>query len=244
MDVGQTIDMEWTPTAPGIYVLEVSTAYLTFAGPPMQRIAFGVGAVTDTDLGIAATGTSLLLADPSSESLAHLAGAYGDPSSDLVSVWNGPSGLKMSRTVAQVESPAVALVALANGTFVPATIESGVPKEVLPLVPHRFAETTLTAGTAGSARHWTRVTNFALDAATLLRYAGPCAKGATVTLKDGTLVMAFASGASSRLVPDSPSRFVGNFGGPVVFEFVSQEGKVVSLGAPEVGYTAARLPDK
>ena len=48
----------------------------------------------------------------------------------------------MSRTVANAESPGITLMALANGTFVPATTDSGLPKEVLPLVPHRFDATS------------------------------------------------------------------------------------------------------
>ena len=57
--------------------------------------------------------------------------------------------------------------------------------------------------------------------------------------------MSFAGGSSPPLVPVSPSRFAANFGGsPIVVEVVVQAGKVVSLGALDGAFTAARLPDK
>ncbi|MEO7179884.1 MAG: multicopper oxidase domain-containing protein [Gemmatimonadaceae bacterium] len=244
MDVGQTVDVEWTPSARGIYVLEVETAYLTFPGPPMQRVAFGVGSVTDAELRIAATGTALPLADPSGESLEKLAGVYGDQSTELVSVWHDLSGLALSHTVANVESPGVSLMSLANGTFVPATTDSGRTKEALPLVAHRFDGTTLIVGSEGTARRFPRMAGFALDTAKLARFAGRYARGTTLVLKDGTLTMRLASGTSSRLVPISPSRFAASFSGnPLVMEVVVQAGKVVTLRALEGAFTAARLPD-
>lgn len=148
------------------------------------------------------------------------------------------------RTVAHVESPAVALVPLADGTFVPGATDSGMTKETVPLEPHRFDGATLTVGTEVTARRLTRLASFTLDSATLARFAGQYSRGATITLKDDTLTMAFAGGSSSRLVPVSPSRFLGNFGAPVVVEFVAHAGKVVALRAPDVGFTAERLPDK
>ena len=63
MDVGQTLDMDWMATETGVYVLEVRTDYLTFPGPPMQRVAFAVGLASDNDLRIAATGTTRPLAE-------------------------------------------------------------------------------------------------------------------------------------------------------------------------------------
>ena len=88
----------------------------------------------------------------------------------------------------------------------------------------------------------------ALDTATLARfagqYAGQYASGATITLKHGTLTLRFAAGPSSTLVPVSPSRFTVNLGGAVRMDLVTEAGKVVTLRAPDVGFTAARLPDK
>ncbi len=196
-DVGQTVDMQWMPTAPGIYVLEVATAYLGTPGPPIQRVAFGVGAVSDDALRIATTGTARLLDDPSSEMLQTLVGTYGDRRTEIVSVWNSTAGLKISRTVANVESPPVALMPLANGTFVPFTTERGLMREVVPLVPYRFDGTSITVGSDGSARRATRLVNYTPDAATLVRYAGRY-RGLTLMLNDGILTVRVDGGTTAR----------------------------------------------
>ena len=112
MDVGETYDFEWTPAAPGVYVLEVGTDYYPArnVATALQRTAFGVGPVTDAALRVAATGTSLAVGDPLSTALPKLAGAYVSsttaPSPDVVSVWPDSSGLATSQTIAGVESPA------------------------------------------------------------------------------------------------------------------------------------------
>ncbi len=127
MDVGETYDFEWTPPGPGVYVLEVATDYYPARGTmsALQRIAFGVGPVTEAELRVAANGTSLAIGDPLSTALAKLVGAYVSsttaPSPDVVSVWSDSAGLAMSRTVAGVESPAHCLIPLADGSFVPGT---------------------------------------------------------------------------------------------------------------------------
>ncbi len=51
MGVGETRDFAWTPREPGVYVLEVTTEfYPRFGGIAVQRMAFGVGDVPDTEL--------------------------------------------------------------------------------------------------------------------------------------------------------------------------------------------------
>lgn len=49
--VGEAYDFEWTPDADGVYVLEVRTSYYpSRGGSAVQRVAFGVGDVTDEEL--------------------------------------------------------------------------------------------------------------------------------------------------------------------------------------------------
>ncbi|HEX5387094.1 MAG TPA: multicopper oxidase domain-containing protein [Gemmatimonadales bacterium] len=51
MGVGETRDFAWTPREPGVYVLEVTTEfYPRFGGTAVQRMAFGVGDVSDAEL--------------------------------------------------------------------------------------------------------------------------------------------------------------------------------------------------
>jgi FtsP/CotA-like multicopper oxidase with cupredoxin domain len=51
LGVGETVDVEWTPDAEGVYVLEVRTSfYPATGGTVVQRVAFGVGDVAESDL--------------------------------------------------------------------------------------------------------------------------------------------------------------------------------------------------
>ncbi|MFI5233817.1 MAG: multicopper oxidase domain-containing protein, partial [Gemmatimonadales bacterium] len=162
MDVGETYDFEWTPAAPGAYVLEVGTDYYPARfESTMQRIAFGVGAVTEAALRVAATGTSLAVGDPLSTTLPKFAGAYVSsttaPSPDVVSVWPDSTGLAASRTIAGVESPAHCLIPLADGSFVPGTCENGFMKEAVPVEHFRFDGSGVVVGTGANARSFQRV---------------------------------------------------------------------------------------
>lgn len=238
LDVGQTFDFDWTPTVTGVYVLEVATDAL-LSGPSMQRVAFGVGAVPATLLRIAATGTSLPLADPTTASLGKLAGAYGGPA-DLVSLWIQAAGLFMSRTVNDVESQPVYLMPLADGTFAPATTDSGLMKEISPVVPYRLDGSTLSMGNDAAARTFTRVPSLKLSDAALARFVGRYENGIAIELKEGVLSLGFAGSSRFSLTAISPSRFVSDLG---LVEFNGKGGKVVSftLGG---SFTPARLPDK
>ena len=54
--VGETFDVEWAPDEPGAYTLEVVTTHYSASGlrPTVQRVAFGVGDVTEEALAAAA----------------------------------------------------------------------------------------------------------------------------------------------------------------------------------------------
>ena len=243
MDVGQTFDFEWKPAASGVYVLEVATESF-FSDSVTQRVAFGVGPVPAAVLRVAATGTSLPLADLTSASIAKFVGAYGT-SAGVVSVWNQSAGLFMSRTVADVESPAVFMMPLADGTFVPGTSDSGLMKETLPVVHYRIDGSTVSMGTGVTARALARLPSMKLSEASLARFAGRYVAGITVELKDGVLSVIFPGQPPAPLTPISPSRFLGEVGGSTqVIEFTSTNGKVVSFGPAGGSFPIARLPDK
>ncbi|HSJ07258.1 MAG TPA: multicopper oxidase domain-containing protein, partial [Longimicrobiales bacterium] len=58
--VGETRDVEWTPSEAGVYLLEIRTTYYPQrGGAQVQRVAFGVGAVTEAALTAAVRGTDL-----------------------------------------------------------------------------------------------------------------------------------------------------------------------------------------
>ncbi len=229
MDVGQTLDMDWTPTETGVYVLEVHTDYLTFPGPPMQRVAFAVEPASDNDLRIAATGTTRPLAEIVGASLDKFMGAYGDASAEFVSVWTQGTGLAITRTIAGVETTPVTLIPLADGTFVPGTIENGFAKEATPLVHYRLDGTTVVRDANDVPRTG----------------AGPLSRIKNFTLDSGALKLRFPGSPPLKCFALSRSRFWFDGGGsPVLVEFVERDGKIVTLIAAGGAFKAARLPNQ
>ncbi len=245
-DVGQTFDFEWTPTASGVYLLEVATVPL-LSGPVTQRVAFGVGPVPAADLQLAATGTMLPLADASTISLDKLIGAYrasGD-GAELISIWSLRTSLAMTRTVAGVESPPIIMLPLADGTFVPGTDSNGLLKEFVPVVRYRIDGTSVSTGTGAAARVYTRVPSVTLSDTLMARYAGEYESGFSVTLRGGQLL--FSGGGTTDVVMKalSPSRFlVDVFGSTFVFEFPQTDGKAQSFTVVGANFTVARRPDR
>lgn len=75
--VGETRDVEWTPTKPGLYVLEVRTAYYPeYGGAQIQRVAFAVGAVPEAAITAAVVGTDLPVVALDEATLRSYAGTY------------------------------------------------------------------------------------------------------------------------------------------------------------------------
>lgn len=260
MDVGETYDFEWTPVAPGVYVLEVGTDYYPARfESTMQRIAFGVGAVTEAALRVAATGTSLAVGDPLSTELPKLAGAYVSsttaPSPDVVSVWPDSTGLAASRTITGVESPAHCLIPLADGSFVPGTCENGLMKEALPVEHFRFDGSGVVVGTGANARSFRRVAALKVPDAALALFVARYEFGYATELRGGVLTLTNSGRPGESPGRDlsvgtpisalSPSRFVGTIGPFMgVWEFTFKDGKVAALALidPIFGFTAKREP--
>ena len=261
MDVGETYDFEWTPAAPGVYVLEVGTEYYPArnGATALQRTAFGVGPVTEAALRVAATGTSLAVGDPLSTALPKLAGAYVSsttaPSPDVVSVWPDSSGLATSRTIAGVESPAHCLIPLADGSFVPGICENGFMKETVPVEHFRFEGSGVVVGTGANARSFPRVAALNVSDAALALLVARYEFGYATELRSGVLTLTNSGRPGEPPGRDlsvgtpinalSPSRFVGT-AGPFdgVWEFTFKDGKVAALTLidPIFGFTAKRKP--
>ncbi len=260
MDVGETYDFEWTPAAPGVYVLEVATDYYPARGPlsALQRIAFGVGPVTEAAMRVAATGTSLAIDEPSNAALVKLVGAYVSSttaaSPDVVSVWSDSAGLAMSRTVAGVESPAHCLIPLADGSFVPGTCKNALVKEEVPVEHFRFDNSGVATGTGASARSFQRVAGLKLSDTALARFVGHYEYGFATELRGGVLTLINSGrpgepsgrdlAVGTPLTALSPSRFVGTarpFDGMWEFTFKGDKVAALSLLDPTYGFTAKRV---
>lgn len=83
LGVGETQDVEWTPTGPGVYVLEVRTTYYPQrGGAQIQRVPFVVGPVTDAAIAAAIRGTDLPLVELDAADLGDYAGLYAVPGDD------------------------------------------------------------------------------------------------------------------------------------------------------------------
>ncbi len=257
MDVGETYDFEWTPATPGVYVLEVATDYYPARGTTaLQRVAFGVGPVTEADLRVAATGTSLVVGDPLNPELPKLAGAYVSsttaPSPDVVSVWWDTTYMAVSRTVAGVESPASCLIPLADGSFVPGVCANGFMKEAVPVEHLRFDGSRVVLGTGASARSFQRVAALKLSDATLARFVGHYQAGFATELRGGVLMLTNSGRPGEApgrdvtigtpLAALSPSRFVGTAGPfPWTLEFTLKNDRVVAFSVPGFPFTVNRI---
>jgi FtsP/CotA-like multicopper oxidase with cupredoxin domain len=251
MDVGETYDFEWTPAARGVYMLEVATDYYPArdTSTTLQRVAFGVGPVTEAELRVAATGTSLAIGDPLSTELLKLAGAYVSstiaPSLEVVSVWSDSTGLAMSRTIAGVESSAHCLIPLADGSFVPGICKNGLMKEDVPVEHFRFDRSGVTTGTGTGARSFQRVAELRLLDTTLARFVGHYDSGFAVEVRGGVLTLTNtgrpADGATP-LIAVSPSRFIGKGGRYAsTWEFTFKDAKVTALSDLVFGFVAKRV---
>ncbi len=229
MDVGETYDFEWTPATSGVYVLEVATQYYPARGTVtvLQRMAFGVGTVTDAEMRMATVGSSLAVGDPTSEELRRLVGAYVSSttarSPEVVSVWLDSAGLAMSRTVGGVESAAQCLIPLKNeaGTFVAGTCENGYMKESQPVSRYRFDRNAVSLG----GRSFQRVAGLQLSDSAMARMVGRYELGFVIENRGGVVTLTDpgrTGAAGTALMAVSPSRFVGE-GGPypwlVVFRY-------------------------
>ena len=226
-DVGQTFDYEWTPTENGIYILEVATSYLTFDGPPLQRVAFGVGPVSDEALRVAAHGAALPRAEVSQASLEKFYGAYGGSADDFISVGPGASGLSATRTVSGLESDPVRLLLLTDGTFVVADADSLAATRAGMARRYSMSTAALTA-VGGSSPSRARLKSLTPPDSLVRRVVGAYDGGIQVDSNADGLVLKFPGAPPFPLIPISLTRFAFDGGGGLVrTEFIVEKGKMM-----------------
>ena len=128
-----------------------------------------------------------------------------------------------------METTPVTLIPLADGTFVPGTIENGFAKEATPLVHYRLDGTTVVRDANDVPRTG----------------AGPLSRIKNFTLDSGALKLRFPGSPPLKCFALSRSRFWFDGGGsPVLVEFVERDGKIVTLIAAGGAFKAARLPNQ
>jgi manganese oxidase len=79
LGVGETLDVEWTPGAPGVHVLEVTTRFYPVSGASVvQRVAFAVGDLPKSELTLP-QGANLPVVPLSPEERRRYQGTYAGP---------------------------------------------------------------------------------------------------------------------------------------------------------------------
>jgi hypothetical protein len=149
--VGEAFDFEWTPRTDGVYVLEVRTEfYPSRGGSAVQRVAFGVGPVSDEDLTRATRGAARGVELSAAERAAYVGTWAGrllagdDARTWLLGVWEVEGRLYMAmapRGEIDLEPPY--MVPLGAGAFSPGTWEDGLVTRVLDDVRLHFQGDTV-----------------------------------------------------------------------------------------------------
>ncbi|MBX9928126.1 MAG: multicopper oxidase domain-containing protein [Gemmatimonadaceae bacterium] len=243
MDVGQTADFEWTPTLPGVYTLEVTTESVIIPRG-VQRVAFGVGAVSDDTLRVAMHGTALPLAenDPADPGLM---GGYqattAAGATAMLSVWREGSNLFMSQTRDGLESAPSFLLPLADGRFAPGTIANGLMKEAQASVHYRLQRDAITVDSADAHTVIPRATAVTVDSAALAAFTGRYEQGFEVRFEQAALTLLAPNTPPLPLRAISPSRFLFDLGGLTALEFVRAGGRVTHLRIRNFSIEAARV---
>ncbi|AMW06147.1 multicopper oxidase domain-containing protein [Gemmatimonas phototrophica] len=138
LGVGETRDVEWTPTVPGLYVLEVRTTYYPQrGGAQIQRVPFAVGPVTDAAVVAAIRGTALPVVALDAAALAPYGALYTRPASAgstvaprLRIMLNREGRLYADRArINDTVSAPQYLVPIGDDTFVFGTFDAGVITE-------------------------------------------------------------------------------------------------------------------
>ncbi|HUF90341.1 MAG TPA: multicopper oxidase domain-containing protein, partial [Gemmatimonadota bacterium] len=226
--VGETYDVAWSPEERGVYVLEVTTEFFpAIGGTVVQRVAFGVGDVAESEL---------LRAQEPPVAVASLSGAER---ARYVGTFVGPQTLGADDGRELVLSVWEEQERLYGSLLMPVEWDDdGVPEQLFPagegiLAPgrdldgllhlfterYRFRETEeggldyLDAEVGGRVvAELARVPHLKLAESRLRRFVGEygpsdSAAAVTVELEDGVLMLIRDGGGSEPLVPISSTRF-------------------------------------
>ncbi|HUE77830.1 MAG TPA: multicopper oxidase domain-containing protein [Longimicrobiales bacterium] len=258
--VGETYDVTWQPEEPGVYVLEVTTEFFpALGGTVVQRVAFGVGDVAESELLRSQQPPVAVAALPPAER-ARYVGTFvgpqvvgaGDPTELALSVWE-----EQERLYATLLLPVGWDDDGAPEQLLPAGERTLAPGRDLDGLQHLFSERYhfREAGEGGLdhvdaevggqvVAKLARVPYLEFPEPRLRRFEGTYGTSevvgsATVALADGVLTLVREGRRSQRLVPISSTRFAveGESGMRVDFEL--EEGRAVGLTI--VSPTGARI---
>jgi hypothetical protein len=249
LGVGETRDVEWTPTQPGVYVMEVRTEfYAEYGGAQIQRVAFAVGEVSEPALTTAVRGTDLPVVDLDAASRGRYPGLFrgatpaGASAPDQLRVFLDDGQLFVDGSPEGTQKPDIRhLAPLGANTFAYGQFKDGVITEADPTRRARFVETSgaitameiLEGGTV--VRRLDRVPDVVLPADALDRMVGAWAPpGATFafhTERHGdALVLIFPNRRRHTLIPVSGTRFLApSVGVGVAVEFEVDATGVVAI---------------
>lgn len=259
LGVGETHDVEWTPTAPGLYLLEVRTAYYPQrGGAQIQRVPFTVGPVSDAAIAAAIRGTDLPMVSLDSAALAPYEALYADPAGADTAVRRA---LRVQLDAGQLFSDkrhasdtARAMIPLGDDAFAFGTFRDGVIMEASPHHRARFLRTNgaitgveiTDSGTV--AVRLARVPEPVLSATERDRLIGSWTSpdaGLSVTIDragDG-LTLVLPGGARHRLRMESSTRFsLPSIGPGFALRVVLDGDQVVAVELLPPGQPALRLP--
>lgn len=248
--VGETYDVEWSPAMPGVYVLEVTTEFFpALGGTAVQRVAFGVGDVAESELLRAqqpAVAVTTLSAPERARYIGTFAGTLvrpADPAPELVlSVWEEGERLYTSGILPwewDDEGDAVQLIPvgerrLASGRDLEGLIHLLSMQYVFHEARNGRLEHIDAEFNGNVVVKLARVPDLELPKSRLARFEGAygeagSAAAITVGLEDGVLTLMREGGGAERLIAISSTRFgLEDRPGPRV-DFELDDGRAVGL---------------
>ena len=249
--VGEAYDFEWTPDTEGVYVLEVRTSYYpSRGGSAVQRVAFGVGDVTDEEMRQAAQGAvaSVALTPAQIEGYSGtFTGTLPEAAGGgavIFAIWAEEDRLYSSvSTRGQPELEVSYMVPLGAGLFAPGDWEDGLVSRMRDDVRIRFvARDSVDVESGGFPVRFVRQDPFVLMPDELSLFAGAYDANdlpvtAQVTLDAGELRLQVPGAPLRTLQPVSSNRFriTGDDAPPAFAVFDIENGTVTGMTVHQEG---------
>lgn len=226
LGVGETQDVEWTPTEPGLFILEVRTTYYPQrGGAQIQRVPFAVGPVPSALIAAGIRGTDLPVAELDNATLRAYAGVYAvtDRAADAPQRLRFQflrGGLYAERGhPADTEPDLRYLIPLGDDTFAFGRFDAGVITQASPTHRARFLRSDSTVSgleitdSTGATVRLERAAEVVLTAAERDRLVGSWVTpdGANTLLTEPAgdgLALVLPNGRRVALVVESSSRFL------------------------------------
>jgi manganese oxidase len=262
--VGEAYDFEWTPAQPGVYVLEVRTSfYPSRGGSAVQRVAFGVGTVSEDEMRRATQGAVAAIALSPAERARHIGTYTGrllpvdDPREWIAAVWEESGRLYLSMAPrGDATTERSYLVPLPDGIFAPGDWEDGLITRLRDDVRIRFSgeadrsEVVEVEQGGIAAFRLERADPFVLSDAELRPFAGVYGDDefpidTEIRVGPGSLLMIVPDQPELRLVPIAANRFrVEDAGESAMVVFEMDGGNVSTLVWTDESGQAIRVPRK